>query len=182
MGGAAMPAAAVAGAAAAAGAYLRIAEAPDAVLSRAAGSALALAEAFCGQRLITRGCEDIIGPVRGWRRLASSPVGAIDGLAGMPAAGPRFALPVDAYAVDIDAGGSGWVRVTAPGAATRVAVTYTAGLVDGWDALPEPLMQGIVLLTVHLFEHREGAAAPPSAIAALWRPYRRMRLMPEVRA
>ncbi|MCU6455866.1 hypothetical protein LPN01_17440 [Sphingomonas sp. A2-49] len=182
MDGAAMPAAAVAGAAAAAGAYLRIAEAPDAVLTRAAGSALALAETFCGQRLIARGCEDVIGTAQGWRRLASSPVRAIDALAGVPVAGVRFALPVDAYAVDIDAEGFGWVRATATGAATRVAVAYTAGLAETWDALPEPLMQGIVLLTTHLFEHRAGTTAPPAAIAALWRPWRRMRLMPAVRA
>ncbi len=176
MDGAAMPAGAVAAAAAAAGAYLRIAEGPDAVLTRGAGAALALGEAFCGQRLIERVCEDVIGTARDWQRLRALPVRAILGLTGWPAEGAPFVLPVAAYAVDIDAGGIGWVRVTAPGAVGRVAVRYTAGLAASWDALPEPIAQGVVLLTAHLFEHREGSAEPPAAVAALWRPYRRMRL------
>lgn len=181
-GGAGIPPAVVAGAAAAAGAYLRIVEAPDAVLTRGAGTALALAEAFCGQRLIGRACEDIVEIGGDWRRLAAMPVSAIGGLTALPVAAAPFVLPVDSYAIDIDAGGIGWVRLTAAGGARRVAVRYTAGLAEGWDALPEPVMQGVVLLTAHLFEHREGHAEPPAAVAALWRPYRRMRLMPEVRA
>ena len=167
MGGAAMPVGVVAAAATAAGAYLRIGAAPDTVLTQGAGTALALAEAFCGQTLIVRACEDVIGVARDWQRLSALPVRAIAGPVG---------LPVGAYAVDIDAGGVGWVRVTAPGAATRVAVSYTAGLAVDWDALPEPVAQGVVLLAAHLFEHREGDTAPPAAVAALWRPYRRMRL------
>jgi len=176
MGGAAMPVGVVSAAAAAAGAYLRIVEAPDAVLTQGAGTALALAEAFCGQRLIGRACEDVIGVRAGWQRLVHLPVSAIGGLTGMTAAGGTFALPVNAYAVDIDAGGVGWVRVTAPGAATRVTVAYTAGLAANWDTLPVPVVQGVTLLAAHLFEHREGSVEPPAAVAALWRPYRRMRL------
>jgi len=176
MDGAAMPAGAVAAAATAAGAYLRIAEVPDAVLTRGAGTALALGEAFCGQRLIERVCEDVIGTARDWQRLRALPVRAIQGLTGLPAEGAPFVLPVGAYAMDIDGTGIGWVRVTAPGAAGRVAVRYTAGLAASWDVLPEPIAQGVVLLAAHLFEHREGSAEPPAAVAALWRPYRRMRL------
>ena len=171
-----MPVGVVAAAAAAAGAYLRIVEAPDAVLTRAAGAALALAEAFCGQRLIGRGCEDVLRPRADWQRLAAVPVSAMGGLTALPVEGAPFVLPVGAYAVDIDAGGVGWVRVTAQGGATRVAVQYVAGLAADWDALPEPVAQGVVLLAAHLFEHREGSAEPPAAVAALWRPYRRMRL------
>jgi len=171
-----MPAAVVAGAAAAAAAYLRIVEPPDAVLTRGAGTALALAEAFCGQRLIGRACEDVLGVARDWQRLGAVPVSAIQGVTGLRAGGAPFVLPVDAYAVDIDADGVGRVRVTAPGEATRIAVSYTAGLAGAWETLPEPVMQGVTLLAAHLFEHREGSAEPPAAVAALWRPYRRMRL------
>lgn len=176
MGGAAMPVEAVAAAAAAAGAYLKIVEAPDAVLTQGAATALALAEAFCGQVLIVRACEETIGTGSDWQRLAGSPVGAIDGLRGLPAVGAAFELPVGTYAVDIDSGGAGWVRVSAAGAASRVAVRYVAGLAATWDALPPPLAQGVVLLAVHLFEHRGDDAQPPAAVAALWRPYRRVRL------
>ncbi len=167
MDGAAMPVGVVAAAAAVAGAYLRIAEAPDGVLTQGAATALALAEAFCGQMLIVRACEQGIGTGGDWQRLGALPVRAIDGPVG---------LPVGAYAVDIDADGVGWVRVTAPGGARRVTVRYSAGLAEEWDGLPAPVAQGVTLLTAHLFEHREGGAAPPAAVAALWRPYRRMRL------
>jgi hypothetical protein len=48
-----------------------------------------------------------------------------------------------------------------------------------WDALPPPVAQGVVLLIAHLFADRDGTAAPPAAVAALWRPWRRMRLLRE---
>ena len=153
---------AIRAAAAAAADYLRMGEA-DAVLGRAAAAALALAEAFCGQRLIVRGFEQPLVAAPGWQRLAELPVRAITA----PAAG---------VAVDIDAQGIGWVRTGA-----AVTMAYSAGLAAGWDALGAPLQQGVVLLAAHLFEHRDGRVAPPAAVAALWRPYRRMRLSAEAR-
>ncbi|MCP3735040.1 phage gp6-like head-tail connector protein [Sphingomonas sp. RP10(2022)] len=162
MDGAAMPAAAIAGAAGAAATYLRMAAA-DAVLARAAGAALALAEAFCGQWLIVRETEEVVAGTRGWQRLAVVPVRSI-------------VAPAGDLAVDITADGIGWVR-----GAGAVTVRYSAGVAATWEALPAPVAQGVVLLAAHLFEHREGGASPPAAVAALWRPYRRMRLSPEVR-
>ena len=55
-------------------------------------------------------------------------------------------------------------------------------LPQSWDALPAALAQGLVLLVAHLAEYREGDVLPPAAVAALWRPYRTMRLMPEAAA
>jgi uncharacterized phiE125 gp8 family phage protein len=67
------------------------------------------------------------------------------------------------------------VRISGSTAA-RVAVE--AGLAEDWNGVPEPLRQGIVRLTAHLYAHRDAAgdAGPPAAVAALWRPWRRMRL------
>ncbi|MEG3172908.1 head-tail connector protein [Sphingomonas sp. ZB1N12] len=45
-----------------------------------------------------------------------------------------------------------------------------------WDTVPAPIAQGVAMLVAHLFDHRESDVAPPAAVAALWRPYRRMRL------
>jgi hypothetical protein len=43
--------------------------------------------------------------------------------------------------------------------------------------VPEPLRQGIVRLAAHLYAARgEVEAVPPAAVAALWRPWRRVRL------
>jgi uncharacterized phiE125 gp8 family phage protein len=94
----------------------------------------------------------------------------------LPAEGAAFALPADSYAIDIDANGDGWVRVTAAGAAGRVRMTFAAGAAAGWGDLPPPIAQGVVLLAAHCLEARIEGAAPPAVVAALWRPWRRMRL------
>ena len=56
------------------------------------------------------------------------------------------------------------------------------GAAESWDAVPAPVVQGVAMLAAHLFDHRESDALPPAAVAALWRPYRRMRLSPDVAA
>ena len=66
------------------------------------------------------------------------------------------------------------VRVTIPGAAGRVRIGYAAGLAEDWSAVPAALAQGVVLLACHLFEARSVGAAPPVAVAALWRPWRQL--------
>ena len=87
--------------------------------------------------------------------------------------GSTAALPVEGYAVDIDPAGDGWVRA---GAAGRIRVTYTAGIADDPETVPAAIGQGVTRLVAHLHAHRDDAAEPPAAIAALWRPFRRLRL------
>jgi len=55
-------------------------------------------------------------------------------------------------------------------------VTVEAGLAADWPSLPAPLRQGVAMLAAYLFDSRDGAGAPPAAVTALWRPFRRMRL------
>ncbi|MCD2317409.1 hypothetical protein LQ954_14770 [Sphingomonas sp. IC-11] len=173
--------AAIAAAVAEARGFLRLeGEVEAALLARLAASAIVLAEAFTGTLLVTRTAEDVLpASGRAWQLLAATPVVAINGVMGLPAEGAPFVLPADAYAVDVDGDARGWVRVIAPGAAGRVAVSYTAGLAADWAALPPPLAQGVAMLIAHLFNDRDAGRAPPAAVAALWRPYRRMRLMAE---
>lgn len=177
------PGAAIADACAAAKAHLRIAtDGEEALIETYAASALALGEAFTGTAWIAREWSDVMPVSRAWQRIAIGPVAAITGVEGLPAEGAAFALPAEAYAIDIDANGDGWVRTIAPGVAGRIRVTVSAGAAAGWGDLPPPLAQGTVLLIAHLFEHRERDAAPPAAVSALWRPWRRMRLRPAERA
>ncbi|PZQ61851.1 MAG: hypothetical protein DI544_04320 [Sphingomonas taxi] len=125
-------------------------------------SALGLAEQFTGRVLIVR---EIVADMRGaanWQELPAAPVRAI--VAG-------------AASVDIDADGLGWVK-----SAVAVQVTFTAGLASGWAALPAPLRQGVVMLAAHLFGDRAGAAPVPTAVSALWRPFRAVRLAAAVHA
>ena len=161
-----IPSAAIAGAVAAVKALLRLeGTGEDALIERLAATALLLAEAFTGQRLIVRAFADRVAADGAWQRLAAEPVVAVTGVS-------------DGVAVDIDAHGVGWVRVVG-GAAVTVA--YEAGVAATWELLPAPVAQGVTLLATHLFEHREGDAVPPAAIAALWRPWRRVRLGSAVR-
>lgn len=152
------PAAAIAAAREAAKAHLRIAGASeDALIDGLAATALALAERFTGTVLIARDFAEALEPARHWQALGAVPVTEIE--AGLDAA------------IDIDAQGVGRVRTAA-----RTRVAYRAGAAAGWGDLPPPIATGVVLLTAHLFDHRGGESAPPAAVTALWRPWRRMRL------
>jgi len=166
-------------------AFLRVAgDGEDGLLGRLAAASAGLCEAFTGQAMVVRAFGEILPASAAWQRLGRTPVRAIAGVEALGAEG-AVALAADAYAIDIDANGDGWVRVSAAealGAAKRVRVTYDAGLADTWDDAPEALRQGVVRLGAHLFTHRDaagdaaGGAGPPAAVTALWRPWRRMRM------
>ncbi len=149
MNAAPFPAAAIAGVCAAARDHLRITgNAEDAVIGRLAESALALAEAYTGTALIARPHEAMMAASAEWRALPVVPVTAI-----------TAAMPVDA--IDIDGEGTGWVRMTA-----AAPVSFVAGLAAGWETVPAPVAQGIVLLVAHLFDARTASAAPLRARSA----------------
>ncbi|RZF60753.1 hypothetical protein EWE75_21295 [Sphingomonas populi] len=150
----------------------------DALVAALAETALGLGEAFIGQVLIARTLRDVLPVSRAWQQLAATPVRAIGAVEAIGGA----ALASQAYAIDVDAAGDGWVRVIDAGGAIRVGVTFTAGLADGWGALPAPIRQGAVLLAAHLFTVRDAAAPPPVAVTALWRPFRRIALTRRTRA
>lgn len=171
------PPAAIAAARDAAKLHLRITgAAEDGLLETHVATALALCEAFTGQAVIVRAWSEVLPAHGGWQRLPAAPVTAIDSVEGLSASGTGFALPADAYGIDIDAAGEGWVRANATIAAGRLRIGYAAGLAGDWSGLPAPLAQGTVLLAAHLFEARASGGAPPAAVAALWRPWRRIRL------
>ena len=82
-----------------------------------------------------------------------------------------------AYAIDLDASGGGWVRLLSPADVRRLRVSGTAGMAADQNGVPEPIRQGVLRLVAHLFVSRDGGdGAPPAAVTALWRPYRRMAL------
>ena len=60
----------------------------------------------------------------------------------------------------------------------QVEARYYAGLSDEWAMVEEGLRHGIIRYAAHQYRERDAgpAEAPPAAVAALWRPYRRMRL------
>ncbi len=154
-------------------AYLRLeGDGEDAVIAGLIRTAMALCEAFTRQWLIERDGSERLPAIGDWQRLDAAPVAAI---LAIEAAGGTLAAT--AWESEIDAAGDGWVRllVALPG---PVTVRFRAGLGSDWNGVPEPLRQGIVRLATHLFTHRDAADAgpPPAAVAALWRPWRRLRL------
>lgn len=160
-------------------AYLRIfGSDEDALTARLLLSAATLCESFTGQACLVRSFTQTTAASGTWGRLNIGPVRAIGAVEALAADGIATALQPEDYAIDIDAAGDGWVRVTDAGGAKLVRVHFEAGVADEWSMLPEPLRQGIVRLAAHLFVHRDAAAGgePPAAVTALWRPWRRMRL------
>jgi uncharacterized phiE125 gp8 family phage protein len=151
-------------------AYLRIETSDeDALLSQLVRTAEALCEAFTGQLLIERSTSETIAADGDWYRLTASPATVVTSVSDV-ASGTAIA-----FEAQIDACGDAWVRVDGGG---RAQVMLSAGLATDWNGVPEPLRQGIVRLAAHLYAHRDAAndAGPPAAVAALWRPWRRMRL------
>lgn len=160
-------------------AYLRLEPAQDdPLLAALAASAITHCEAFTRQIFLRRGVTERLSAASAWQRLGATPVTAITALSGLPAEGAAFVLPVHAYMIDIDLNHDGWVRVMQPGTAGRVDVTYQAGIASSWDALPEALRLAAMRLLGHLHAVRDDPddKGPPVAVAALLRPWRRMRL------
>jgi uncharacterized phiE125 gp8 family phage protein len=159
--------------------YVRIeSDEEDGLISALLASAIRHCEGFTGQIQLTRGVVERLPVSAAWQRLSATPVQSISGVTGIAAEGASFALPITGYAIDIDGAGDGWVRVTQPGAAGRIDVAFTAGAASSWGAISDPLRHGILRLTAHLHANRDnvGDAGPPAAVAALWRPWRRMQL------
>lgn len=159
-------------------AYLRIGmDDEDTVLDGLLRGATALCEQFVGQWLIVRDARETVSGDGGWQRLSARPVVAITGVEAVDSDGVAQALPVDAYAIDIDAAGEGWVRSTRASDRRVMAVQYQAGMAADLDGVPDALRQGIVRLAAEHFAARgSDTAAPPAVVSALWRPWRRMRL------
>ncbi|HCF24627.1 MULTISPECIES: phage head-tail connector protein [unclassified Novosphingobium] len=153
--------------------------ADDAQLTMLLRAALDSCEDFTGAMPLQQDCEEVLPVSSSWQALATRPVQAITAIEGIPAEGARFALPVANYAIELDADGGGRVLVSNPGAAGRIAVRFSAGLATQWSMLPEGLRHGLLRLAAFQYRQREdesAAALPPAAVAALWRPWRRLRL------
>lgn len=156
-------------------AVLRVASGDeDALIAAFAESALGLAEQFTGDVMIARALRESVTAQGSWQRLGARPVRAIAAVETRAGS----ALSADLYAIDIDAAGDGWVRV---GGGGLVVVRYAAGIADAWVGLPAPLRQGVALLAAYLFDERDASVAPPAAVTALWRPFRRVTLRGSVR-
>lgn len=159
-------------------AYLRVETGEEeALLAGLVRSASALCEAFINQVVIARTFDAAIAATGEWERLAVTPVRSISEVDVVDPSGTTTPLTSDAYAIDIDSTGDGWVRILGANGFTRLRVTGSAGMADDENGVPEAIRQGVLRLVAHLFTDRDGQGGePPAAVTALWRPYRRLRL------
>lgn len=149
----------------------------DNALSALIAAALETCEAFIGAMPLEAACEERLDGRCGWLTLATRPVQSIAAVDAIASNGSRSTLLASEWEADLGADGTGRVRLARP--STRIAVRFTAGLASEWGALPDGLRHGIVRLAAHQHREREGSgvsATPPASVAALWRPWRRLRL------
>jgi hypothetical protein len=125
---------------------------------------IALCEQFIGQIILRREFTEAIDPCGRWERLAHTPVVEIT----------RTNRSADQLATDIDSSGDGWVRPTSEKRGEPLSVTYIAGMADSLEDVPAPLVEGMKRLAA--WEASGETGEPPAAVAAMWRPYRRLRL------
>ena len=151
----------------------------DAALGALLRSGLEMCEDFTSIMPLVQTCEELLPASTEWQQLATRPVQAITALQGVPAEGARLTLPAATDAIELDADGGGRVRVMNPGAAGRIAVRFTAGLASDWTSLPDALRHGVLRFAAYQYRTREddgASGSPPAAVAALWRPWRRLKL------
>lgn len=151
----------------------------DAELTLLLRAALEMCEAFTGQMPLAAQCEETLPASSCWQALATRPVQAIAGIDGLADDGARSALAPDAYTIDLTADGGGLVRLVQSAALDRIVVRFTAGLAAEWADLPDGLRHGVIRLAAHHYRQRDldtVSPVPPAAVAALWRPWRMLRL------
>lgn len=152
----------------------------DSGLSALLAAAVEMCEAFTRQMPLECQCEELLPALHDWQTLRTMPVQAITGVYAVAPAGDRQALAAGDYAIDLLTDGTARVRLLSPAVAGTIAVRFTAGIAPGWSTLPAGLRHGIVRLAAHNFRQREadgGKPVPPTAVAALWNPWRRLRLL-----
>ena len=152
----------------------------DATLTALLRSALDLCEAFTGQMPLEALCEEVLAPTTSWQKLTTRPVMAVTGIDCVAADYSRSPLPADDYALDLDGDGTASVRLLRQAQCHRWILRFTAGMAADWTQLPDGLRQGVLRLAAYHYRQRDLAGmqpVPPAAVAALWQPWRRMRLI-----
>lgn len=158
--------------------YLRISlPNEDAKLYGLIRASLDICATFIGSPPLMQNFTEEMPIAKGWQNLSKSPVISIESVVGLSANGAAIVLPVDSYAIDINAGAVGRVHIIKAHDAQRIKVIYSAGYSEDWDMLSDQLRSGIIRLAAHIYSNRDLDAQPPLAITALWQPYRRMRLI-----
>ncbi|MFD2577889.1 hypothetical protein ACFSTD_03105 [Novosphingobium colocasiae] len=151
----------------------------DAPLAALIATSLDVCEGFTGQMPLAASCEELLPACGGWQALATRPVQAIAGLSRIAADGTLTALATGDYETDLGPDGTGRVRLLQPALPGRLVVSFTAGLVPEWEDLPDlaaPWPDPAGRAPASPARERRRCDPPPASVAALWRPWRRLRI------
>lgn len=154
-------------------------DAEDAMLIGLLQASVEMCEAFTGQLPLEVEVEERLPPSSNWQQLASRPVRAISSAELIGKDGVHTLLSAEDYEIDIDANAVGSIRIRRNANGRALRVLCCAGIACPWEALPDALRHGIVRLAAYHYRERdmEKPLSPPASIAALWRPWRLMRLV-----
>ena len=150
----------------------------DAALLRLLHAAIDICGAYTDTLPLSVTAEETHVARRDWQSLAARPVHGIIGVDALMPDGTRAPLSAETYDLELEADGRGCFRILRPLETPRVVLRFVAGLAADWDALPDALRHGVIRLAAQQFRERDADAptTPSAAIAALWRPWRRLRV------
>ena len=151
--------------------------ADDAQLTGLIGASVEACERFTGLTPIASTVEEVVEASHEWTRLTTRPIARVTSIELLDAEGSRTALVEDEYDLHLSGDGSAQLRQRRGPHINRAAVTLEAGLAGDWESMPDGLRHGILRFAAFLYrEGEQGSGEPPTAIAALWRPWRVLRL------
>ncbi|MGI8942634.1 MAG: head-tail connector protein [Qipengyuania sp.] len=150
----------------------------DALLVQMLRAAHAMCERFTGLAAQPTQFDVVLPELAGWQAVEPRPVIAIGEARLESSGGALRVLTAAEYETRIDHEGVAHVRLQKAEPDGRLVLAVTAAVSPSWDMLEPDLRQGIVRLAAHAYRERDAGpqANPPAAVAALWRPYRRLRL------
>lgn len=152
----------------------------DVSLTALLRSAAEMCEAFTRQMPLETRCEEVLRAAHDWQCLSTTPVQSVTAVEMVLPDGTRSALASGDYAIDLTVDGGARIRLLSPATSGRIAVQFTAGIAPSWGVLPDGLRHGIIRLAAHNYRQRDldtVKSVPPAAVAALWSPWRKLRLI-----
>ncbi|MDJ0642791.1 MAG: hypothetical protein QNJ15_08230 [Erythrobacter sp.] len=151
----------------------------DAMLTDLLAASLATCEAFTGRAPLEQTVEERISVKQGRYRLSSRPARMLLNAELIDQAGARSSLSGQGHGFALDHEGVATADLRFDLDGQAVAVTLLVGLASDWASVPKAMRQGIIRLAAHYYRDRDGErnVSPPASVAALWRPWRAMRLL-----
>lgn len=149
----------------------------DELLTGLIAAALALCERFTGTVPFKCEVRETMLSAAVSHRLSATPCIALIDASAIDGLDARLLADSD-YSLTLEADGSATFTLTGDISEATVELRYYAGAASEWEDLDEGLRHGVIRHAAHCFRERERGEPGqlPASIAALWRPWRKLRL------